>query len=89
MEVSLSPEMLWAIILGAVTVAVSYGGLLMRVVANAKRITEVEGRMSQEISVLRIGINDLADRAAEHRVETTDRLARIEAKLDTLVVGRK
>lgn len=88
MDIQVPVEFIWTLVVGAITVAVSYGGLLVKVIANTTRIAEVERAAGREVSILRETIREVAEAQAAHRNETTDRLARIESKIDYLVGDR-
>jgi hypothetical protein len=78
----------YSVVAGLLAAGVSYGGLLMKSRTNSLRIEQVKKDHDADIAEIRELISDLSEAQSEHRTETTDRLARIETKLDHLLGGR-
>lgn len=76
---------LWGICSGLIGAGAAWGGLLMRSKANAARIEEVKMEHDADLESIRRVLSELAKTQAEHRTETTDRLARIETKIDAVL----
>lgn len=76
---------LWGIASGLLGAGAAWGGLLMRSRTNAARIEEVKTDHDVQLEAIRQTLADLAKQQAEHRTETTDRLARIETKIDAVL----
>lgn len=76
---------LWGIASGLLGAGVAWGALMSRTNHNVKRLEEAEARHQEDVDSLSGRLEGLAKMHAAHRQETTDRLARIETKLDQLI----
>jgi DNA-binding GntR family transcriptional regulator len=83
MEVPAS--IIWSAASGLLAAGVAYGGLAMKARGNAARIEAVKVEHDADIAGIRATLQGLAAAQSAHRVETTDRLGRIEEKLDQLL----
>lgn len=75
----------YGIVSGLIGAGVAWGGLIVRSRNNAARIEEVKTDHDAQLEAIREVLSDLAKTQAEHRTETTDRLARIETKIDAVL----
>jgi uncharacterized membrane-anchored protein YhcB (DUF1043 family) len=76
---------LWAVIEIAVVVGIAYGILKVKTQATSQRLNELEKEALALDAAMQIQVPDLALEIAHHKQDTTDRLARIETKLDVLL----
>jgi hypothetical protein len=76
---------LWAVIEIAVVVGIAYGILKVKTQATSQRLNELEKEALALDAAMQIKVHDLAVELAHHKQDTTDRLARIETKLDVLL----
>lgn len=83
MEVTLATII--AITTGLVSAGAVWGSLTMRSRANSQRIEEVKSEHDRDIEDIKAAVQSLALAQENHRNESTDRLARIETKLDRLI----
>jgi hypothetical protein len=83
MEISLVTII--AIITGLLSAGAVWGSLTMRSRANTTRIEEVKSEHDKDIEDIKAAVQSLALAQESHRMENTDRLARIETKLDSLI----
>lgn len=74
----------WTIITTVCVAAVSYGGLFMRVLANESKVTELKKDLQAEIASLLKDVQNIGTSHFEFRLESVNRLARIEEKIDRL-----
>lgn len=65
--------------------AAAYGGLVVKGRSTAARVEAVKNEHDADISEIRENLHRLSVDAHDHRLETNDRLARIETKLDNLL----
>lgn len=84
-ELSIPARMAYTFLAGAVSLGAVWGHLVHRSRSNTARIDKIEIEHEADIEALRESITNLAEQQAAHRTETTDRLARIETKLDQLI----
>ena len=95
----LAPTFLWTVGIGILTLGIAYGDLLLRSKSNTEhisenksetlsRIEEVRHESKEDRDELKVALEKLSAFHLEHRRETTDRLARIETKIDHLIGGR-
>ena len=81
----ISVATLWSVGVGILTAGIGYGDLLLRSKTTAQRIEEVRTESQEDRDELKQALAKLAEAHVEHRRETTDRLARIETKIDVLL----
>jgi hypothetical protein len=81
----IEPAFLWTAGVGILAAGIGYGDLLLRTKTTAQRIEEVRDESQTDRDELKKSLADLTKMHLEHRRETTDRLARIETKIDHLL----
>lgn len=76
---------LWTLIEIAVAVGIAYGVLKMKTTSTAKRLDELEKEALALDHAMQARVELLAADLSKYKQDTTDRLARIETKLDILL----
>jgi hypothetical protein len=70
------------------SVGIAYGVLRVKSATTATRLNELEAEALRLDTAMQVRVEKLTSELSHHKADTTDRLARIETKLDILLSQR-